>query len=57
MTSAHGCPQKPDFDFSTGRWDDPGMELRHLRTITAVARHGSLTKAGEELYLSQSAIS
>src|SRR5512133_4131187 len=34
-----------------------GMELRHLRTIAAVARHGSLTKAGEELYLSQSAIS
>jgi DNA-binding transcriptional LysR family regulator len=33
------------------------MELRHLRTIDAVARHGSLTKAGEELYLSQSAIS
>jgi DNA-binding transcriptional LysR family regulator len=33
------------------------MELRHLRTIEAVARHGSLTKAGEELYLSQSAIS
>ena len=29
------------------------MELRHLRTIAAVARHGSLTKAGEELYLSQ----
>jgi DNA-binding transcriptional LysR family regulator len=33
------------------------MELRHLRTIEAVARHGSLTRAGEELYLSQSAIS
>src|ERR671931_400465 len=33
------------------------MELRHLRTIAAVARHGSLTKAGEELYLSQWAIS
>ncbi len=33
------------------------MELRHLRTIAAVARHDSLTKAGEELYLSQSAIS
>jgi DNA-binding transcriptional LysR family regulator len=33
------------------------MELRHLRTIAAVARHGSLTKAGEELYLSQSAVS
>ena len=33
------------------------MELRHLRTIVAVARHRSLTKAGEELYLSQSAVS
>ena len=33
------------------------MELRHLRTIVAVANHRSLTKAGEELYLTQSAIS
>jgi DNA-binding transcriptional LysR family regulator len=33
------------------------MELRHLRTIAAVARHGSFTKAGEELFLAQSAIS
>jgi DNA-binding transcriptional LysR family regulator len=33
------------------------MELRHLRTITAVARHSSLTKAAEELYLTQSAVS
>ena len=33
------------------------MELRHLRTIDAVARHGSFTRAGEELYLAQSAIS
>jgi DNA-binding transcriptional LysR family regulator len=33
------------------------MELRHLRTIDAVARHGSFTKAGEELFLAQSAIS
>jgi DNA-binding transcriptional LysR family regulator len=33
------------------------MELRHLRTIVAVARHRSFTKAGEELYLAQSAIS
>jgi DNA-binding transcriptional LysR family regulator len=33
------------------------MELRHLRTIAAVARHRSFTKAGEELYLAQSAIS
>ena len=33
------------------------MELRHLRTIVAVARHRSLTKAGEELYLTQSAVS
>lgn len=33
------------------------MELRHLRTIVAVAQHRSLTKAGEQLYLTQSAIS
>jgi DNA-binding transcriptional LysR family regulator len=33
------------------------MELRHLRTIDAVARHSSFTKAAEELYLAQSAIS
>jgi DNA-binding transcriptional LysR family regulator len=33
------------------------MEIRHLRTIVAVARHGSLTKAGDELFLTQSAIS
>jgi DNA-binding transcriptional LysR family regulator len=34
-----------------------GMEFRHLRTIVAVARHRSFTKAAEELYLAQSAIS
>ena len=34
-----------------------GMELRHLRTIDAVARHGSFTRAAEELFLAQSAIS
>jgi DNA-binding transcriptional LysR family regulator len=33
------------------------MELRHLRTIVAVARHRSFTKAAEELFLAQSAIS
>jgi DNA-binding transcriptional LysR family regulator len=33
------------------------MELRHLRSLVAVARHGSFTKAGEELHLAQSAIS
>jgi DNA-binding transcriptional LysR family regulator len=33
------------------------MELRHLRTIVAVARNGSLTKAAEELFLTQSAVS
>src|SRR4051795_2153676 len=33
------------------------MELRHLRTIDAVARHGSFTRAAEELFLAQSAIS
>jgi len=57
MTGSNGCPQNRDFDFWPSRWDHACMELRHLRTIAAVARHGSLTKAGEELYLSQSAIS
>jgi len=33
------------------------MELRHLRTIVAVAHHRSFTKAAEELFLAQSAIS
>jgi len=33
------------------------MELRHLRTVVAIARHGSFTKAGEELHLAQSAVS
>jgi DNA-binding transcriptional LysR family regulator len=33
------------------------MEFRHLRTIDAVARHRSFTKAAEELFLAQSAIS
>src|SRR3954462_8554884 len=35
----------------------PVMELRHLRTIDAVARHGSFTRAAEELFLAQAAIS
>ena len=33
------------------------MELRHLRTIVAVARHRSFSKAAEELHLAQSAVS
>jgi DNA-binding transcriptional LysR family regulator len=44
-------------DFWVSRWHDAVMELRHLRTIAAVAQHRSLTKAGEQLYLSQSAVS
>ncbi len=33
------------------------MELRHLRTIAAVAEHRSLTKAAAQLHLTQSAVS
>jgi DNA-binding transcriptional LysR family regulator len=44
-----------DFFVRTGTMQ--GMELRHLRTIAAVAKHRSLTKAGDELYLTQSAVS
>ena len=57
ITRADGWAQKADFDFWRSRWDHGPMELRHLRTIAAVARHGSFTKAAEELYLAQSAIS
>src|SRR3954471_10006845 len=42
---------------SGASWLDWNMELRHLRTIAAVARHGSFSKAAEELHLAQSAVS
>src|SRR3954452_2840502 len=43
--------------YGRGRATIGDMEIRHLRTIAAVARHGSFTKAGEGLHLAQSAIS
>ena len=33
------------------------MEIRHLKMIQEVAREGNLTKAAENLFLSQSALS
>src|SRR5215216_693094 len=33
------------------------MEIRHLKMIQEVAKHGNLSKAAEHLYLSQSALS
>jgi DNA-binding transcriptional LysR family regulator len=33
------------------------MELRHLRTLEAIVRNGSFTRAAEELHLAQSALS
>src|SRR5437867_2447857 len=57
ITRPHGCPNEDYFDFCARGWHDGCMELRHLRTIVAVAEHRSLTKAGEELYLTQSAVS
>lgn len=57
MSRPDGWQQKDEFDFCLTPCNHQSMELRHLRTIAAVARHRSLTKAGEELYLTQSAVS
>src|SRR5215213_3014700 len=45
------------FDFSIAVRNRRTMELRHLRTLDAIARHGSFTRAADELHLAQSALS
>jgi DNA-binding transcriptional LysR family regulator len=45
------------FDFWMAVLHGRDMELRHLRTLEAIARHGSFTRAAEELHLAQSALS
>ena len=45
------------FDFTILVRNRRTMELRHLRTLEAIARHGSFTRAAEELHLAQSALS
>jgi LysR family transcriptional regulator, transcription activator of glutamate synthase operon len=39
------------------RWIEPGMELRQLRYVEAVARHRHFTRAADELHVAQSALS
>jgi DNA-binding transcriptional LysR family regulator len=51
------APAKSSLTSPRGRFTIVGMELRHLRTVVAVATHGSFTKAAEELHLAQSAVS
>jgi LysR family transcriptional regulator for metE and metH len=33
------------------------LDIRHLRLVTAIAETGSVTPAGEQLFLTQSALS
>jgi DNA-binding transcriptional LysR family regulator len=57
IARADRSQQQPVFDFSPAACKDRRMELRHLRTLDAIARHGSFTRAAEELHLAQSALS
>jgi len=57
ITQPDGTQRELVFDFWIPARHHLPMELRHLRTLEAIARHGSFTRAAEELHLAQSALS